>query len=88
MDGIRDHVMNVDVCLLACDDNNILGFASARIFSKFSLCYLHGIAVKNTEQQRGIGTKLLEFLMQYYSKLGRVALCTPPVMASDSAAIC
>lgn len=83
IDGIRDHVMNVNSCFLAHDGRNLLGFASVRIFSEFDLCYLHGVAVRNRDQQKGIGIQLLNALINHNPRSILAFTTQNPVMYDD-----
>lgn len=75
IDGIRDHVANVDVLAVMYDDEKIFGFASARIMPEHDLFYLHGAAVLQKIQGKGISLSVVKFLIEK-SKMSRIAFTT------------
>lgn len=64
LEGIRDHVINVDRASILYSLQDILGFASARIYSDLDLFWLHGMAVSKKSQGKGIGFALVKILFE------------------------
>src|SRR3989338_8223295 len=80
LEGIRDHVIHVDVCALGYINKVLIGFASVRILHELDILFVHGIAVLMDEQTKGAGSKLLKALIEHYTK-NRLAFTTQnPVM--------
>jgi len=75
MDGVRDHISNVDVLAVMYDAEKIFGFASARIMPEHELFFLHGAAVLPTTQGKGVGLSVVRILLEK-SKMQRIAFTT------------
>lgn len=79
-DGLRDHVKNVDRVALLAQENNLLGFASVKLFPEFELMYLHGVAISNSFKGRGGALALIQYLLKV-TELPFIAFTTQnPVM--------
>jgi GNAT superfamily N-acetyltransferase len=78
--GIRDHVINVDVCALCFLDEILVGFASVRILEKDNILFLHGIAIREKIQARGIGSLVMEILIDYCKNKTIAFTAQNPVM--------
>jgi GNAT superfamily N-acetyltransferase len=63
-EGIRSHVYNMDLMVIIHDSREIYAFASADIRKDLGLCYLNGIAVKQSFQAQGVGKRLIECLLR------------------------
>lgn len=74
-EGIRSHVYNMDLLAIIHDDHEVYGFQSADIRKDLGLCYLHGIAVKQSFQSSGLGKALIEVVLRQ-QPYDRVAFTT------------
>jgi len=55
LQGIKDHVINVDRVSIAYSPTDLIGFASARIYSDLNLFWLHGMAIsKNSKEKESV----------------------------------
>ena len=75
IDGVRDHVTNVDVLAVMYDAEKVFGFASARIIPEHDLFFLHGAAVLRATQGKGVGLSVVKILLEK-SKMQRIAFTT------------
>lgn len=79
-DGVRGRVYNMDLLAIIHDDNEIFGFASAKIHKDLDLLYLDGIAVKKSFQARGVGRILIEALLKQQPQKRMAFVTQNPVM--------
>jgi len=85
---IREHIIDVDVCALGYVNNELAGFASARLLHELDILFLYGIVILADVQTKGAGSKLLSNLIGRYNKC-RIAFTTQnPVMYDLLAKFC
>ena len=79
-DGVRDHVINVDGLSFLHDGDELLGFASSKLFPEQGIFYLHGIAIARHFKGKGSGVALTKSLMDVV-RLPLIAFTTQnPIM--------
>ena len=75
IDGVRDHVANVDMLAVIYDTEKIFGFVSARVMPERELFYLHGAAISRANQGKRTGFSVVKLLIEK-SKMPRIAFTT------------
>lgn len=86
-EGIKDHLINVSACAFICI-NEIMGFASVKVFEELNILFLHGIAMRTDCQSKGLGKMLLQEIIKFYPK-SMIAFTTQnPVMYDVLSGLC
>lgn len=86
--GIRDHIVDVDALSVCYINENILGFGSVKFRKDLDMVFLHGIVVLMSQQGKGIGSMILEPILRF-RKYKRIAFTTQnPAMYGLAIKLC
>ena len=79
-DGVKKHILNVDILSVFCVNGKLTGFASCLIYGKYDLLYLHGITVDSESKSRGVSKMALKQLITITGKNNFACTTQNPIM--------
>lgn len=88
-DGIRNHIVNVDSIAFIHNNEQVMGFASAKLLGKNNtVLHLHGVAVDDEFKGRGFAKRLVSGLLIVGGFTHLTCTSQNPVMFSLLSSVC
>lgn len=88
-DGIRNHVVNVDLIAFVHDDEQVMGFASAKLLPKNdTTMHLHGVAIGDEFKGLGLAKRLVRMLLTIGEFQYLTCTSQNPVMFNLLSSVC